>query len=118
MEGAGGVLDGADQQVVQQVPVGERRLVQRLPATPAADQVQQAVDPAEALEQRRAPGPRRLLVEQVDRAPVPALRRQPQPSPHLIDPRLVAVGAGDGGPSCRQPLGDDRPQATADPAMA
>ena len=78
VEGAGRVLDGADQQVVEQVPVRERRLVQRLPAAPAADQVQQAVDPAEALDQRRAPGPRRLLVEQVDGAPVPALGRQPE----------------------------------------
>ena len=51
------------------------------PAAPAADQVDQPVDPAEALDQRRAPAAHRLLVEQVDRAPVPALRRDPSSSP-------------------------------------
>ena len=78
VEGAGRVLDGADQQVVEQVPVGERRLVQRLPAAPAADQVDEPVDPPEALDQRRAPAARRLLVEQVDGAPVPALAGMPR----------------------------------------
>ena len=45
------------------------------PAAPAADQVDEPVDPAEALDQRRAPAAHRLLVEQVDRAAVPALCR-------------------------------------------
>ena len=113
VEGAGGVLDGADQQVVQQVPVGERRLVQRLSPAPAADQVDEPVDPAEALDQRRAPAARRVLVEQVDRAPVPALGRD-RARRERVERLLVAVGPGDGRPGLGQPRRHQRPQPAAD----
>ena len=52
---------------------GERSLVQRLSPAPAADQVNEAVDPTEALDQRRAPSAGGILVEEVDGAAVPPL---------------------------------------------
>ena len=73
----------------------ERRLVQRLPAAPAADQVDEPVDAAEALDQRRAPGAGGVLVEQVDRAPVPALGRQAEVGGERVERPLVAAGSGD-----------------------
>ena len=115
VEGARGELHGADQQPVQQVPVLERLLVQRLPAAPAADQVDQPVDPAEALDQPVAPAPHRILVGQVDRPPVPALGASPSSLAQRLDVLLPAVGPGDGRPGLGQPLGHQRPEPTADP---
>ncbi len=115
VEGTRRVLHGADQQVVQQVPVGERRLVQRLPAAPAPDQVRQRVDPAEALEERRAPLPGRPLVEQVDRPPVPAVLRQVEPRADLLDPLPRDVGTGDRRPRRGKPLRHGRPETAGDP---
>ncbi len=114
VEGAGRVLDGADQQVVQQLPVGERRLVQRLSPAPAADQVDEPVDPAEALDQRRAPGARGVLVEQVDGAPVPALGRKAQVGGDRVERLLGAIGAGNRRAGLGELLGDERPEAAAD----
>ena len=74
VEGAGRVLDGADQQVVQQLVVGERRLGERLAAPPAADQVHEAVDARRTARADRVAHSRAAsLVEQVDDAGVEAL---------------------------------------------
>jgi 3alpha(or 20beta)-hydroxysteroid dehydrogenase len=55
---------GQPEEVVQQGPVGERRLVQRLPAAPAADQVHEPVDTPEAL--ARQLGHRRPAIRRGD----------------------------------------------------
>ncbi len=115
VEGTGRVLDGADQQVVQQLPVLERGLVQRLAATPAPDQVDEPVDPAEALGEPRAPLAGRVLVQQIDLATVPAPGRQAQLGAERVECLLAAVGPGDGRPRRRQFRGDQGAQATADP---
>ena len=115
MKGARGVLDGADEQVVEEVPVGERRLVQRLSAAPAADQVDEPVDPPEALDQRRAPAVHGVLVEQVDGAAVPALGGDAEARTDRVEQPLVAIRPGDGGASRREPSGNQRPKPTTYP---
>ena len=55
VEGPGRVDHGAHEQVVQPLVVGERRGRERLAAPPAADQVQEPVDAAEALAERAPP---------------------------------------------------------------
>ena len=114
VEGAGGVLDGPYKEVVQEVPVGERRLVQRLSPTPTADQVEESVDPAEALDQRRAPVAGGFVVEQIDGATVPALGGDAELGGEGVEAVLIAVGAGDGRARAGESLGDHGPQPTAD----
>ncbi len=73
MEGAGRVLDGVDEQVVQQFVVGKRGGVDRVAAAPAADQVQKGVGTAEALGEGGGPGGGTVVGEQVGDAGVDAL---------------------------------------------
>jgi hypothetical protein len=114
VEGAGRVLEGADEEIVQEGPVLERRLVQRLSPAPAADEVEEAVDAAEALDEGGAPAAGRVLVEQVDRAPIPALGRQAKINGEGVECLLTALGPGDDRPFRRQPLGNHRAKAAAD----
>jgi hypothetical protein len=66
VEGEGGVLHGADQQQLEEVPVVEVGPGEGLAAAPAADEVDQAVDPAEVLLDTRGPVLGGLEVEQID----------------------------------------------------
>ena len=95
VEAAGRVLDGADQQVVEEVPVLQRLVVQRLAALPAADQVDEAVDLAEALDERLAPAAGGVGVEQVDDPPVPALLGDAGLGGDRVEALLGDVGGGD-----------------------
>ena len=54
------MLDRADEEVVEQLVVRQRRLGERLAAAPAADEVHEGVDAAEALAQVRRPPARGL----------------------------------------------------------
>ncbi len=69
MEGERGVLDGADQQLVQHVPVRQVGLREGRGAAPAADEVHQAVDPAEFLLRASSPFTGLVEVEEVDGVP-------------------------------------------------
>ncbi len=89
--------------------------MQRHTAAPAADQVQEAVDAAEALDQRSAPLPRPFLVEQVGDAPVPAVLGEPELGAERVELGLVAVGARDNGPVLGKPLRNQRAQARRRP---
>jgi hypothetical protein len=75
--------------------------------------VDDPVDPAEPLDQRRTPAPHRLLVEQVDRPPVPALA-QPQLLAERRQRLLAAVGPRHRRPALAQLPGDQRPEPAAD----
>jgi hypothetical protein len=109
-EGAAGVLDRAQERGVQNVGVGERCLVDRLPAAPAADEVQQGVHPAEAPEQFLRPGARRTFVGEVDGPGIQALVRERQ----LVDQRGQTLGRSpcqrQRRPVLREATGDGRPQ--------
>ena len=83
--------------------------MQGLPAAPAADEVQQGVDPAKALKQRRTPFPRRRLVKQVDCPSVQRSGGKPQPGPNLVDPLLRDISPSDRGTRLGQPLGHHGP---------
>src|SRR5262249_10505012 len=108
-------LHRADQQRLQQVPVGERLLVQRLPTAPPPDQMHEPVDLAEPLDQRLAPSRHRVLVGEVDRAPVPPLRIEPELLAECIDLRLPPSARGDPRPARPQPRRPRRPQPPAAP---
>ena len=83
------MLDGPDQQRVQQIPVGQRLLVQRLPAAPAADQVDDpSTRPKRSSSTSTTRG--RVLVEDRRRAR-PALRWSPEPSAQLYWRAFVAA---------------------------
>ena len=119
VEGAGGVLDGADQEVVQEVPVGERRLVQRLSAAPAADQVQRGRRPGRSA--RPAPRTRPRVASSSSRSTTrPSQRSSGEPSSAPIASRLAwsrSVPATIA-PASAKPLGDHGPRPPPTPAMA
>ena len=96
MEGQRGVLQRADQQVLQQRPVGQVRLGDGLAAAPAADQVHQAVDPAELGQHPGGPVLGGLLVEQVHHGGVHVATVRGS-GVALRDDRLEPLGAGVGG---------------------
>ena len=75
VERARRVHGGADQQVVEERPVLQRRLLQRLAAAPAADDVHDGVDVAEARLQVLRPARHRRRVQHVQRAAVGGLDR-------------------------------------------
>jgi hypothetical protein len=89
--------------------------VQRLAAAPAADEVDEAVDAAEALDQGRAPGAGGLLVEEIDGATVPALGRQAELGGQRLERLLAALGSGDDRPLGRQAFSHHGPEPTPDP---
>jgi hypothetical protein len=92
IEGAAGVDQRADEQVVEELVVVERRRRKRLPALPAADEMGEAVDLAEALAERLGPADRRVLVEQVDDLRVKAVLTDVELSGEGIELARVAVG--------------------------
>ncbi len=112
VEGAGGVLDGADEEVVEPLVVVERSGGERLAALPAADEVKEAVDAAEALLERLRPVAGAVVVEQVGDARVAALLGQGELGDELVEPALVDVGERQGRAGVGQPRGDGRAEAT------
>ena len=61
-----GVLNRADEQRAQEVPVLERRVLDRSASAPAADEVDETVDVPVLLAERGGPAACRFWVEQVD----------------------------------------------------
>jgi hypothetical protein len=94
------------EEVVEPLVVGERRRGDGVAALPAADQVQKAVDPAEALDDSGCPLPRGVLGEEVDDTAVEAILRQPQVRAELVKPVPVHVGGGDRRAVIGQAAGD------------
>jgi hypothetical protein len=110
------VLDGADEQVVQERPVLERRLGERRAAAPAPDEVQDAVDRPEALPERCRPVPGGGLVEQVDRAGVQARHVEPSSATSGSScsmPRSARASDAPAAASTRATLGPSPPPAPA-----
>ena len=108
-----GVDDRAHEQVVQPLVVVEGRGRQRLAPLPAADQVQEAVDAAEALLERRGPLARGPLVEQVDDPGVDPVGVEAEVGDERVEDRLVAVGERQRGAGLGEPGGDDRAEPAA-----
>jgi hypothetical protein len=65
-EGLGRVLQRADEEIVQRIPVLERRLLDGCAALPAADDVHEPVHPSEAGDDAVHPCTRRRGIEEVD----------------------------------------------------
>ena len=87
-ERLGRVLDGSHEERAQEVPVLERRILDRRAATPAADEVDEPVDAAVVpRRERRRPCPRRLEVEEVDDV---GLDRRADLGGELVEPFPVA----------------------------
>ena len=118
VEGAGRVLEGSHQEVVEPLVVGERRGRERLAALPAADEVQEGVDAAEALGEGGRPLARRVLGEEVDDAGVDALVGQGEAGGQLVEALLVDVGEREAGAGLGEPGGHDGPRPPAAPAIA
>ena len=76
MERTRGVLDCADEEVVQPLVVVERRGRERLAPLPAADDVDEGIDAVEALGDLGGPSLRLVRREEIDGLGVPALVRQ------------------------------------------
>ena len=110
-EGAAGVLEGADEKVVEPLVVGERGLGDRVTALPAADEVEEAVDTAEALDQRRRPALRRLGIEQVDGAGVDSVLAEAEVGREGVEALLADVGEREGGAGMDQAVGNRGAQA-------
>ncbi len=89
--------------------------MQRLPAAPAADQVDDPVDPAEPPDHRVPPPRDRVLVGEVDRAPVPALGIEPEIGDGRIGLTLAAIGPRDDRPRLSEPRRHRGPEPTTDP---
>ena len=96
VEGAAGELQGADEQVVQELVVREIEALDRLAAAIAADQVEEAVDVAEALLELGGPVVGGGLVEEVDGAPVEAVVGEAEVLRDGVRGLLAAVGEGEG----------------------
>ena len=112
-ERARGVLHGAHEQVVQPLVVLERRLGERLTAAPSADKMEQSVDPAEALLDRRPPVAGRGFVEQVHGPGVEARGVKAELRSERLDPLRGYVREAEHGARARQPPDNRRPEASA-----
>src|SRR5206468_10747380 len=88
----------------------ERRGGDRLAAAPAANEVQQPVEVAEALAERRRPGPRGVGIEEVDDARVEAIVGQVELGGEGVEPVLGDVGERQGGAVGGEAAGDRRPE--------
>ena len=115
VEGAGGVLDGADEEVVEPLVVVEGRRGERLAALPAADEVDEAVDGAEALGERVRPLRGTVGAEEVGGFCVPALRGDAELGGEVVELLLVDVGCGDARAGVGKCAADGRPKAAGSP---
>ncbi len=115
VEGAGSELQGADQKVVEELVVGEIEALDRLAAAIAADQVEEAIDAAEAVGEGGGPVVGGALVEEVDGAGVDALLGQPERVLHRIGVLLGSIGEGEGGAGVSEALRHHRAETAAGP---
>ena len=115
VEGAGGELEGADQEAVEELVVGEVEAVDRVAAAVAADEVDEAVDVAEALLGRGGPVVGGGFVEEVHGPGVDAVVGEGEVLGDGVGDLLAAVGEGEGGAGVGEALGDDGPEAAAGP---
>ncbi len=113
VEGAGGVLHGVDEEVVEPLVVGERRRGDRVAALPAADEVDEGVGAAEALLEVVAPLAGGVVVQEVDLAEVDALGGQPEVVGERLEPADVDVGEREVGALVGEAAGDVGAQAAA-----
>jgi hypothetical protein len=105
------VLDGAHEKVVEKAPVLERRFVQGPAAAPSADQVEEGVHAAEAVDEGGGPIARLPLVEEVDGAAVPAVLAEPEVGGEVVEAVLVEVGGCQGGAGIGKSPRDDGAEA-------
>src|SRR5581483_9834709 len=108
VEGAAGVLEGADEEVVEELVVREVEGSDGVAAAVAANQVKQSVDLAEALLGCGGPLAGGAGVEEVDGAGLDAVGTEAELLGDGGRDLLVAVDEGEGGAGLREPLGDDR----------
>jgi hypothetical protein len=113
VEGAGGQLEGADEKVVEELVVGEVEAVNGVAAAVAADEVDEAVDAAEARLGLGGPDVGGGLFEEVDRVRVDAVLGQAEVVGDAVGDLLAAVGEGEAGAGIGEALGDDRPEPAA-----
>ncbi len=113
VEGAGGQLEGADQEAVEELVVGEVEGVDGVAAAVAADQVEEAVDAAELLCGRGGPVVGLGLVEEVDGLGVDAVVGEAEVLGDGVGDLLTAVGEGEAGAGVGEALGDDGAEAAA-----
>jgi hypothetical protein len=90
--------------------------MQRLPAPPTADQVDDPVDPAEPPDHRIPPPRDRILISQVDRPPVPPLWIKPEIGNGRIGLTLIAISPRDNRPGLGKPRRHRGPEPTTDPS--
>src|SRR5829696_8987509 len=113
VEGAGGELEGADQEAVEEVVVREVEGIDGVAAAVAADQVQEAVDATELLGGRGGPVAGLGLVEEVDRLGGDSVVAEPEVLGHRVRDLLAAVGEGEAGAGVGETLGDDGAEAAS-----
>ena len=114
VEGAGGELEGADQEVVEELVVGEVEALDRVAAAVAADEVEEAVDAAEAFSSIAAA--QSLAAASSRRSTARGSTRssgRPRSWATAVGDLLVAVGEGEAGAGVGEALGDDGPEAAA-----
>ena len=105
-------LEGADQEAVEELVVGEVEAVDGVAAAVAADEVEEAVDPAEHLRSRR-PSRWRGTRRAGRRPRVDAVIGNAEVLGDGVGDLLTAVGEGEAGAGVGEALGDDRPEAAA-----
>ena len=113
MEGAGGELEGANEEVVEELVVREVEGVDGVAAAVAADEVKEGVDAAEFLLHGRGPFVGGGFVEEVDGVGVDAVVGDAEALGHAVGDFLAAVCEGEAGAGVGEALGDDRPEAAA-----
>src|SRR5262245_47945276 len=113
VEGAGGELEGADEQAVEEVVVGQVEGVDGVAAAVAADEVEEPVDLSELLLRGGGPVAGLGLVEEVDRAGVHAVAGKAEALGDGVGDLLAAVREGEGGAGVGEAAGDDRAEAAA-----
>jgi hypothetical protein len=104
-------LEGADEEVVEELVIREVEGVDGVAAAVAADEMDQAVDVAEALLGRGGPVVGGRFVEEVDGPGVDAVVGKAEALGDGVRDLLAAVDEGEGGARFREAVGDDRPEA-------
>ena len=115
VKGAAGELEGADQEAVEELVVGEVEGVDGVAAAVAADEVDEAVDLSEALLGCGGPIVGGGFVEEVNGVGVDSVGGEVEVLGDRVGDLLVAVGEGEAGAGVGEALGDDGPEAAAGP---
>jgi hypothetical protein len=107
------VLEGADEEIVEPLVVREWGARQRLAAAPAADEMEQAVHPAEPLGESGTPAAGGVRIQQVDDAVVDALVGEAELGCQLLEPIGGDVGERQRGARVGEATRHERAQAAA-----